>query len=111
MQQCEDEVVRAFARDLLRRREAEGLTLEELAERAGLTPNYIGNIENGQRDPSLSTVLKLASALRIEPGEFFGAHGISSAGLEFGRMLDAVPEPIRVHVEGVLRFFSRAVHK
>jgi transcriptional regulator with XRE-family HTH domain len=56
-----------FGKEVRRRREALGLTLEELAERAGLTPNYVGTVETGKRDPSLSTVLALAKGLRVPP--------------------------------------------
>lgn len=47
------------------------MTLEELAERAGLTPNYVKEIENGHRDPSLSTVFSIAEGLGVEPGDLF----------------------------------------
>jgi transcriptional regulator with XRE-family HTH domain len=60
-----------FGAELRRRRESLGMTLEELAARAGLTPNYVGTIEMGKRDPSLSTIVELAKGLDISPGEFF----------------------------------------
>jgi transcriptional regulator with XRE-family HTH domain len=46
----------ALGRENRRRRKAQGFTLDRLGEAAGLTSNYIGNIEAGQRDPSLSSV-------------------------------------------------------
>jgi transcriptional regulator with XRE-family HTH domain len=52
-----------------------GLTLEQLAERSSLTPNYIGTVENGRRDPSLSTVLALAKGLGVSAGELLGSMG------------------------------------
>ena len=61
-----------FGQEVRRRREGDELTLDALAERTGLTPNYIGSIELGKRDPSLSTVLALAKGLGIRPGELFG---------------------------------------
>lgn len=33
-----------------------------LAEKAGLTLNYIGNVERGEKMPSLETVIRIASA-------------------------------------------------
>ena len=62
----------ALGREVHRRRGALGLTLEQLAERSGLSPNYIGTVENGQRDPSLTTVLALAKGLGISPGQLLG---------------------------------------
>ena len=49
-----------FGKEVRRRRKADGMTIEELAERAGLSTNYVGAVERGDRDPSLSTVVALA---------------------------------------------------
>ena len=70
-----------FCREVRRRRLALGLTLEQLAERSGLTPNYIGAVELGKRDPSLSTVLALARGFKVPPGEMLGsAPGLTPDG-------------------------------
>jgi transcriptional regulator with XRE-family HTH domain len=55
--------------DLLRGwRESAGLTQEELAERAGLTPNAISALERGERThPYPQTVRALAEALNLRP--------------------------------------------
>ena len=80
----------SFGREIRRRREALGLTIEELAERAGLSPNYVGTVENGRRDPSLSTILALAKGLRVPAGELLGGtKELSPAACELGRMFDA----------------------
>jgi transcriptional regulator with XRE-family HTH domain len=44
-------------------RKERGLTQEALAEKAGLSLGYIGRLEIGRHDPSLSTLVKLAKAL------------------------------------------------
>jgi transcriptional regulator with XRE-family HTH domain len=44
------------------------LTLEALAERADIDPTYLGGVERGQHNPTVSTVQRLARALGIEPG-------------------------------------------
>src|SRR5687767_11156911 len=54
-----------FGREVRRRREAAGMTLEDLAESSELSPNYIGQIETGKRDPSLATMESLAEALDV----------------------------------------------
>jgi transcriptional regulator with XRE-family HTH domain len=61
-----------FGREIRRLRQALGLTLEEFADRCGVSPNYIGSIENGHRDPSLTTIRALAKGLGVTTGELVG---------------------------------------
>lgn len=51
-------------------RKAEGLTQEELAERAGLHRAYFWDIENG-RNISIKTAYKIARALGVPLSELF----------------------------------------
>jgi len=44
-------------------------TQEDLAETAGLTATYVGQVERGDKVASLTVVLKLARALDIPPAE------------------------------------------
>ena len=97
-----------FGDEIRRRRQALDMTLEQLAENAHLTPNYIGTIENGKRDPSLSTVLALARGLRTTPGELFGGpEGMSAAAVEAGLLFDAAPIDIQEGVLQILRSVAR----
>ena len=50
-------------------------TQEDLADRAGLTTTYVGQVERGDKVPSLTTVLKLAWALEILPAELMESFG------------------------------------
>ncbi len=56
---------------ILKYRQERGLTLRQLAEKAGCTPSYISQIENGLTAPSLSMVGKLAAALNIPVIDLF----------------------------------------
>jgi transcriptional regulator with XRE-family HTH domain len=42
------------------------MSQRDLAERSGVSREYIARIELGQHDPTLSTLEKLAEALRID---------------------------------------------
>lgn len=52
-------------------REAEGWTQNQLAFHAGLATSVISQVENGKRDPSASTLKKLAEALRVNVSDLF----------------------------------------
>ena len=98
----------SFGRTVRRKREALELTLEQLAERSNLSPNYVGTVENGRRDPSLSTVLALAKGLRVPPGELLGpVKELSSEAYEIGRQYDAAPEEAQDLVVRLLRVVAR----
>ena len=42
------------------------MTQEELAEKSGLSTKYIGELERGQSNPTLTTIEKIATALGVE---------------------------------------------
>ena len=51
-------------------RETKNLTIEEIAERSGLTTDQIVSIENDQNLPSLGPLIKIARALGVRLGTF-----------------------------------------
>jgi transcriptional regulator with XRE-family HTH domain len=53
------------------RREA-GLSIASLASTADLSPGLLSQIERGQGNPSLTTLIKLSQALQVPVGRFFG---------------------------------------
>jgi transcriptional regulator with XRE-family HTH domain len=57
--------------EVRRRREELGLTGAQLAARAGMAPSAVSQIETGRRSPSSTSVMKLAGALGVEPGELY----------------------------------------
>jgi transcriptional regulator with XRE-family HTH domain len=93
----------AFGREVRRRRYAQGLTLDALGAAADLTPGYIGTIEAGQRDCSLSTMEKLAAGLGAPLGELLGTPELPADTLEAARLLSAIPGAVREPIVGALR--------
>ena len=55
--------------NLRRIRHAKKMTQEELAEAAGLSARYVGDIERADKSPSVSVLGRIADALMIEPSE------------------------------------------
>lgn len=45
------------------------LTLEQVAEKADLSANYIGMVERGLKEPGLATIVKILNALNISADE------------------------------------------
>lgn len=49
---------------------AAGLTMRELAARAGMSQPFLSNLENSRAMPSIATLYKIANALGVSPREF-----------------------------------------
>lgn len=58
-----------------RLRQSLGLTQEELAEKAGLSPKHLGELERGRGNPTLSNLEALAEALTISLVDLFDLEG------------------------------------
>lgn len=56
------------------------LTVEALANAAGLTREYVTNIKNGRQVPSLTSFEKLCSALEVEPNDLLLSNKSSQPG-------------------------------
>jgi XRE family transcriptional regulator, regulator of sulfur utilization len=52
-----------------RLRTGRGWTQEDLADAAELTATYVGQVERGDKVPSLTVVLKLARGLSVAPSD------------------------------------------
>ena len=50
-------------------RKKKGLTIEQLAERVGLSTNYLGDVERGKKLPSMTTFIRLVNVLDISADE------------------------------------------
>ena len=60
-----------FARNLRAERERRGLSQEALGHVCGLHRTEISLLERAGRDPRLSTIVKVARALRVPPASLF----------------------------------------
>ena len=50
-------------------RKNQGISQEQLAERAGISSQYVSNIERGKDNPTLDLLLGLADALKVSLGQ------------------------------------------
>jgi len=60
-----------FGKRLRALRKATSLSRERVAERTNITSNYLGEIERGEKWPSLQVLSALAKALDVSPARFF----------------------------------------
>lgn len=56
-----------------------GITLEVLAEKAGMTKSYLSKVERGLNTPSIASALKLARALNVNVEELFSEDATDQA--------------------------------
>lgn len=63
----------AFGEAIRRRRRELGWTQEALADAAETDLRQVGGIERGTRNPTLSTIVRLADALDTDPGALVAA--------------------------------------
>jgi transcriptional regulator with XRE-family HTH domain len=62
-------VAERFGRNLRRVRRREDLSQERLGSRAGLHRTEIGRLEHGERVCRIDTLIRLAGAMAVPPGE------------------------------------------
>lgn len=67
----ETEGIKAFGENIRRLRKERKLTMEELANQADIELSQIYRIETGKINPKLTTILRVAKALEVNPKELF----------------------------------------
>ena len=58
-----------LAQNMRALRLAQGMSQEQLADVAGIDRTWVGKLERVRANPSLGTLLKLAIALNVKPGQ------------------------------------------
>lgn len=71
-------------------RTQKGLSQEKLAELAGCHPTYIGQLERGEKNATLESVEKIASAMDISLSELFDKLGKSGSNNNAAKCYDLV---------------------
>jgi transcriptional regulator with XRE-family HTH domain len=100
--------IRELGAKARRLRKERGLTRDELGDRSGLSPNYIGGVELGQRDPCLSTVEALARGLGIPVSELFEpTKKLSKRAIEMAKLFIEAPAAVQPALLDVLRASAR----
>ncbi len=90
-----DVVVPNLGEKLKRWRLEANLSQAALGERASLSSGYVGLIERGDRDPSMTVVCALLNALGVGPAVFFADEGVSPRTYEFETLFKGAPMEVR----------------
>ena len=64
-------IYKSIGKNIKAIRERKGLTQEKLAEKAGLSLDFIGKIEVNINKPGLKSLIKIANALEVHIKELF----------------------------------------
>ena len=65
------ELRKEFGKRLRRIRRMRDLSQEQLAEKTGISSDFVSTIERGLASPSFDTLQKLADVLEVHVSEFF----------------------------------------
>jgi len=77
-------VAERFGKNLARCRKRVGISQEETAVRASLHRTAVGQLERAERVARVDTLVKLAGALGVEPGELLDGLGWEPGGTRLG---------------------------
>ena len=81
-----------LGREIRRRRMVLGWSMEDFAEACGMTPTYLGVVENGRRDPHVAMLVSIAKGLGCSVADLLvGPDGdVSPRGRQIGRLFDRI---------------------
>lgn len=96
----------AIGKRLRDARVAKGMTQEELAERAGLSPNHISVIERGIKSPQLDSFVSVCNALGVSADAVLidvVDAATESAVSELSELLSGQPRDVQIRILRAVR--------
>jgi transcriptional regulator with XRE-family HTH domain len=66
-----DEELQYVIHQIKKLRVQHGISQIELSLRANISQSFLANLEKGKKQPSVLTIIKIATALKVHPKEFF----------------------------------------
>ena len=96
-----EELLPTIAKHIRARRKVLGLTQEELAERAGLSANYVARLEIAMNAPSLPALSRLAEALQVDLSALVKL-GRTPSREEHAEALSGIMKPLDEREKGLL---------
>ena len=97
--------IQRFGKQLHRLRISRGLTQEQLGVTAGLSRTFLTRLELGQHDPSLSTLVRVAKALKVSVTELLGESVSASQWWQVGETRFSTREEAEDHARTMGEMF------
>jgi transcriptional regulator with XRE-family HTH domain len=97
--------IQRFGRQLQQLRTRCGLTQEQLAVKAGVARVYVAKLEQGEHDPTLSTLVRLAKTLRVPVTELLGESVSASQWWQVGEDRFATRAEAEDHARAISEMF------
>lgn len=92
-----------------RKRKELGYTQERLAERVGVTPSYIGQIERGHTYPSFEVLANITLNLAIDANQYFHDNNEPHRERrEFYQIYEQLPPDMRKLAKDMLRLIYKS---
>jgi len=85
------------------RRESLAWSQAQLAEAVGVSPNYVGIVERGEKLPLLETLVAFAHALSVPMGALVAEDAPDAWADEAAALVRAIPKPQRRLILALLR--------
>ncbi|MEU8136344.1 helix-turn-helix domain-containing protein [Streptodolium elevatio] len=76
-----DDLAGAFGRNVRRRREEAGLTLEQLSTQSSVSRAMLSKVERGEKSPTIGVASKIAHALGASLSDLIGAPAAAASGV------------------------------
>lgn len=88
-------------------RKINNLTQENLGEKAGLHYSYIGQVERGEKEPSLKSLINIAEALGVGVDKLLINYNLSSeAGVKISNITDLLLNRDEEELELIYKFLK-----
>jgi transcriptional regulator with XRE-family HTH domain len=97
--------IQRFGQQLQRLRARRGLTQEQLAVKAGLVRVYVTKLEQGEHDPTLTMLVRLAKVLRVSVTELLEESMSASQWWQVGEARFATREEAEDHARTLSEMF------
>lgn len=75
------DIAKVLGKRIRNHRIAMGLSQEKLAELSGCHPTYIGQIERGEKNATIESIEKIATALKLPLSKLFEKLGANDEGM------------------------------